>query len=105
MSSGSPGDFVLLSGFLVFCQKKLEKWNALCYTETDRKGGAMRYRKNSPHAVGCEERMRTMDFLKKIVGLLAGIFGATDESSLYVLMLVIKKLIGLAEEKTETTEE
>ncbi|MBQ5968841.1 MAG: hypothetical protein IKN72_12805 [Clostridia bacterium] len=46
-----------------------------------------------------------MDFLKKIVGLLAGIFGATDESSLYVLMLVIKKLIGLAEEKTETTEE
>ena len=37
-----------------------------------------------------------MDFLKKIVDFLSGIFGATGESSLYVLMLVIKKLIGLA---------
>ena len=42
-----------------------------------------------------------MDFFKKIVDFLAGLFNATDEQSLRVVMLIIKKLIGLAEEKTE----
>ena len=42
-----------------------------------------------------------MDFLKNLLTMLAGIFNATDENSLYVVILMIKKLIGLAEEKTE----
>ncbi len=46
-----------------------------------------------------------LDFGKKLASLLEGIFNATGEGPLRVVMLVILKLIGLAEDKAETSTE
>lgn len=46
-----------------------------------------------------------LDFGKKLVSFLEGIFNATGEGPLRVVMLAILKLIGLAEEKAEETTE